>query len=97
MFVNVFPEGTSRPLEVKFCTIRWVDEASSHVINIRKLNELGTNESDVITKALDSYGHSHEKKHNFGFMHCWAIVKVYLKFFDMEKIATPKQGKKNWT
>ena len=45
-----------------------------HVINIRKLNESGTNESDVITKALDAYRRTHETKvvfflHTFGFMH----------------------------
>lgn len=27
----------------------------ANVMNMRKLNELGTNESDVITKALDAY------------------------------------------
>ena len=66
----------------------------AHIINIQKLNESGTNETDVITKALDAYRRTHNKKHNFGFMHCWPIVKEYPRFFDMEKITTPKLGKK---
>ena len=70
MFVNVFLGRTSHPLEVKFRTIRWVHEVSSHVINLRKLNELGTNESDVITKALDSYGRSHKEKKNITLVSC---------------------------
>ena len=51
------------------------------------------NVSDGITKALDAYRLTHEKKHNFGFMHCWPIMKDHPKFFDMEKTATPKLGK----
>ena len=48
-------------------------EFQAHVINIRRLNESCTNESDVIIKALDVYRRMHEtkgmeKKHNFGFM-----------------------------
>ena len=66
----------------------------AHIINIRKLNELGTNETDVITKALYAYRRTHDKKHNFGIMHCWPIVKDHPRFFDMEKIATPKLGKR---
>jgi hypothetical protein len=70
------------------------NEFQAHVINIQKLNESGTNDTDVITKALDAYRRTNEKKHNFGFMHCWPIVKDHPRFFDMEKIATPKLGKK---
>jgi hypothetical protein len=57
------------------------------------LNESGTNETDVITKALDAYRRMHDKKHNFGFMHCWPIVKDHPRFFNMERIATFKLGK----
>jgi len=65
-----------------------------HVINIQKLNESGTNDADVITKALDAYRRTHKKKHNFGFMHCWSIVKDHPRFFDMERNPTPKLGKR---
>ena len=58
------------------------------------MNASGTNETDMITKASDAYRRTQNKKHNFGFMHCWTIVKNHLRFFDMEKIATPKLGKK---
>jgi hypothetical protein len=58
------------------------------------LNALSTNETDVITKALDAYRMTHDRTHNFGFMHCWPIVKDHPRFFDMERIATPKIGKK---
>lgn len=65
-----------------------------HIINIQKLNESGSNEADVITKAMDAYRRTHEKKPNFGFMHCYPIVKDHPRFFDTDKIATPKLGKK---
>jgi hypothetical protein len=37
---------------------------------------------------------THDKKHNFGFMHCWLIVKDRPRVFDMERIATPKLKKR---
>ena len=44
--------------------------------------------------SLDAYRRTHEKKHNFGFMDCWPIVKDHPRFFDMDMIATPKLGKR---
>ena len=71
----MFAGRTSRSLEVKFAKIRKdTMKFQAHVINIQKLNESGTNETDVITKALDAYRRTHDKKHNFGCMHCWLIV-----------------------
>jgi hypothetical protein len=91
----LFAGRTSRSLEAKFAKIRKdTMKFQAHVINIQKLNESGTNETDVITKALDAYRRTHEKKHNFGFMHRWPIVKDHPRFFDMERIATPKLGKR---
>ena len=58
------------------------------------MNESGTNDTDVITKALDAYRTMHENKRNFGFMHCWPIVKDHPMFFDMERMTTPKLGKR---
>jgi hypothetical protein len=66
----------------------------AHIINIQKLNESSTNESNVITNALDAYRMTHDKEHNFGFMHCWPIVKDRPRVFDMERIATPKLKKR---
>lgn len=36
----------------------------------------------------------HEKIYTFDFMHCWPIVKNHRKFFDIEKMATPKLRKR---
>ena len=65
-----------------------------HIINIQKLNESGSNEADVMTKAMDAFRRTHEKKHHFGFMHCYPIVKDHPRFFDTDMIATPKLGKR---
>ena len=90
----MFAGRTSRSLEAKFAKIRKdTIKFQAHVINIQKLNESVTNETDVKFKALDAYRRPHDKKHNFGFMHCWPIVKDHPRFFDMEKIATPKLEK----
>ena len=64
----------------------------AHIINVRKLNESCTKENDVIRPCIlikDCI-----KKHNFGFLHCWPIVKDHPTFFDMDKTSTPKVGKK---
>ena len=60
-----------------------------HIIKVRNLNESGTNKNDLITEALDVQRKTHvKKKHNFGFIHCWPIVKDHPKIFDIEKITT---------
>ena len=57
MIVILFSGTTSRSLEAKFRTINF----QAHIINIKKLNESGTNESDVIIRALDVYRRTHKK------------------------------------
>ena len=91
----MFAGRTSRSLKAKFAQIKKETmKFQGHIINIQKLNESGSNEADVITKAMDAYVRTHEKKHNFGFMHCWPIVKDHPRFFDTDMIATPKLGKR---
>ena len=76
MFVLLFLGRISYFLEAKFCTIRMNTlKFQIHVINIKKLNELCPNESDVISKALDVHRRTHEK--NATLVSC--IVSLYSK------------------
>jgi hypothetical protein len=70
----------------------------AHVINIRKLNESSTTDNDVITKALDSYGSSHEEI-NITLVSC--IVGLYSKItpssLTWKRLQHPNWEKQNWT
>jgi hypothetical protein len=62
----LFAGRSSCLLEANFCSKRRdTIKFQAHIINIRKLNESGTNETNVITKALDAYKRTHEKEKNW--------------------------------
>ena len=85
----------SKSLECKwFCIKHDVSKFIGIFAQVLKLNKSGSNASDTSKRAHELYRIKHAKGFDFGFEHCWILLKDHSKWADgwtQLKPPTPKK------
>jgi hypothetical protein len=73
----------SRSLECKWSCIKHdISKFIGIFAQVLKLNKSGSNASDTLKKAHELYRIMHAKGFEFGFEHCWNLLKDHPKWAD---------------